>query len=208
MPSEPTARVVIVTRPIDAATFDRLDRDADIIALCGDSLEVAEPALFEPVLDRRSLLVVGLDRTSRSFPFALGMVADVFAVHVESSVTLNPRNPEILTGIGSRIGREAIRLLFDGPVSIDGRGLCDAGLCDALVEKSEDSVKWIDSWLGKRSVLALAAAGRLIRSRGGDVLERFEFGRLFAAGEPQRGLEKFLKKLPLDFTGKTIVERL
>lgn len=30
--------------------------------------------------------------------------------------------------------------------------------------------------------------------RGGDVGERMEFGRLFAAGEPQCGLKRFLSK--------------
>jgi len=42
--------------------------------------------------------------------------------------------------------------------------------------------------------VALDAAANLIRRRGGDVLERAEFARLFAAGEPQRGLAAFLNR--------------
>jgi hypothetical protein len=39
----------------------------------------------------------------------------------------------------------------------------------------------------------------LIRSRGGDRLERAEFARLFALGEPQKGLGAFLAKKPASF---------
>jgi hypothetical protein len=51
-----------------------------------------------------------------------------------------------------------------------------------------DFVEWQE-----RSGLALDAAARLIRSRGGDALERAEFARLFAAGEPQKGLTAWLE---------------
>ena len=48
--------------------------------------------------------------------------------------------------------------------------------------------------LGARSELALEIAAELLRSRGGDALERAAFALLFAAGEPQEGLAAFLEK--------------
>ena len=57
-----------------------------------------------------------------------------------------------------------------------------------------DPETWKANWLKGRSVLALDTAAVLIRSRGGDTLERAEFARLFATGEPQTGLGAFLAK--------------
>jgi hypothetical protein len=57
-----------------------------------------------------------------------------------------------------------------------------------------DAEAWCANWLKGRSVLALDSAATLIRSRGGDRLERAEFARLFATGEPQTGLGAFLAK--------------
>lgn len=53
---------------------------------------------------------------------------------------------------------------------------------------------WLEEWMRHRSVMALDSAAALIRARGGDRLERAEFARLFAAGEPQKGLGAFLAK--------------
>lgn len=47
---------------------------------------------------------------------------------------------------------------------------------------------------GGRSALAAASAEMLIEHRGGDALERAEFARLFATGEPAEGLRAFLEK--------------
>lgn len=58
----------------------------------------------------------------------------------------------------------------------------------------EDAETWKANWLKGRSVLALDTAAMLIRSRGGDTLERAGFARLFATGEPQNGLGAFLAK--------------
>ena len=48
--------------------------------------------------------------------------------------------------------------------------------------------------LGGRSALALESARMLLEHHGGDALERAEFARLFAIGEPQEGLRAFLEK--------------
>lgn len=63
---------------------------------------------------------------------------------------------------------------------------------DEVTDQHEDA--WKANWLKGRSVLALDTAAALIRSRGGDRLERAEFAGLFATGEPQTGLGAFLAK--------------
>jgi hypothetical protein len=45
-----------------------------------------------------------------------------------------------------------------------------------------------------RSTLAMESARMLLEHRGGDSMERAEFARLFAIGEPQEGLRAFLEK--------------
>ncbi len=45
-----------------------------------------------------------------------------------------------------------------------------------------------------RSAAALESARMLVNARGGDALERAEFARLFAMGEPQTGLRAFLAR--------------
>lgn len=46
----------------------------------------------------------------------------------------------------------------------------------------------------QHSALAARAAEMLVEARGGDALERAEFARLFAIGEPQKGLRAFLAR--------------
>ena len=72
-----------------------------------------------------------------------------------------------------RIGPAALRLYALGSTD---------GIADA------DSVEW-----SGRSGPALDAAAALIRRCGGDALERAEFARLFATGEPQKGLTAWLE---------------
>ena len=45
-----------------------------------------------------------------------------------------------------------------------------------------------------QSSLAAESAAMLVDARGGDALERAEFARLFAIGEPQKGLRAFLDR--------------
>ncbi|HUR80060.1 MAG TPA: hypothetical protein VM733_04810 [Thermoanaerobaculia bacterium] len=62
--------------------------------------------------------------------------------------------------------------------------------------------QWREEWMRHRSVMALDSAAALIRSHGGDALERAEFARLFAAGEPQKGLGAFLAKTRPTYSGE------
>ena len=98
--------------------------------------------------------------------------------------------PALLGALVWRIGAKALRLYALGCTILDGAA---DGVIDALVPLGTDSVEWAAGWIGRRSELALDAAAALIRRRGGDDLERAEFARLFAIGEPQEGLAAWLE---------------
>lgn len=111
------------------------------------------------------------------------------------------------TGLLRRIGRKGVRLLLEDSET----GVAEAlrlGFVDGVVPAGSDPVKWLGSWLGTRSALALGSAATLLRSSGGDSLERAEFARLFAAGEPQRGLTAFLERVPPGFDQHLRVETI
>src|SRR5439155_11998500 len=90
--------------------------------------------------------------------------------------------PRAWSGVVWRIGRRAMRLT--GQTRMSAPQARRHALCDAL------DVEWI----GSRSAIALDSAAPLIARKGGDALERAEFARLFATGEPLVGLSAFLKK--------------
>ena len=112
-----------------------------------------------------------------------------FAVVREDAVLRIDENV-VWAGAVWRIGRGALKLL-PSP-RLDAREAIEAGLCDEIT--SLEPEPWLEEWTRNRSVVALDAAAALIRSRGGDRLERAEFARLFAIGEPQKGLSAFLGK--------------
>jgi enoyl-CoA hydratase/carnithine racemase len=89
-----------------------------------------------------------------------------------------------------RIGADAFRRHLAGMEQFTAGEAVETGLADRLVPRDFDAAQWLRG----RSELALASAAALIRARGGDALERAEFARLFAAGEPQIGLNAFLEK--------------
>jgi enoyl-CoA hydratase/carnithine racemase len=95
--------------------------------------------------------------------------------------------PPVWGGIVWRIGPRAFRLHLTGVTELDAAAAHSWGIVDAV---TDDAGAWLDG----RSPLALASAAALVGRRGGDVLERVEFARLFAAGEPQEGLRAFLEK--------------
>jgi hypothetical protein len=102
--------------------------------------------------------------------------------------------PAAWAGAIRRIGNAAWRLHVASLLPLTAAAAVRHGLCDALVPEESDPVKWAADWVGGRSQPALESAAALIRRRGGDPLERAEFARLFAAGEPQEGLAAFLGK--------------
>ena len=105
---------------------------------------------------------------------------------MNADATLYIDTPQAWGAIAWRLGPRAFALHLDGTTTFDAAAALEAGLCDAIGDGRD--------WLRGRSELALDSAASLIRNRGGDVLERAEFARLFAAGIPQEGLRAFLEK--------------
>ena len=73
-----------------------------------------------------------------------------------------------------------------GIIWLLGDGAMDVLLFDAPVPAALPE--------GSGSAIARESAKTLLENRGGDALERAEFARLFAIGEPQEGLTAFLEK--------------
>lgn len=117
---------------------------------------------------------------------AVALLLSDYAVMSPSSV-LHIDSPAAWAGVIWRIGRDALHVLATAKFGFDASEAADARLVDAI---AEDPALLFDS----RSAMALDSAAMLISRRGGDALERAEFARLFAAGEPQRGLAAFLGK--------------
>jgi enoyl-CoA hydratase/carnithine racemase len=119
------------------------------------------------------------------------MFADYAVVAEGSTLVLDPE-PMAWAAAKGRLGRRAFRLLLEGRDRFDAREALELGLCDGLLD--DEPERWFDRWMQDRSPLALDTAAVLIRSRGGDALERAAFAHLFAIGEPQKGLAAFLEK--------------
>jgi hypothetical protein len=121
----------------------------------------------EEVMARREMVVAVADGEIT----AAALLADWLVAGPDA--TLDWSSPQALGALVWRIGSAALRLY-----ALGGTG----GVADT------DSVEW-----ASRSELALDGAARLIRGRGGDTNERAEFARLFATGEPQKGLAAWLE---------------
>jgi enoyl-CoA hydratase/carnithine racemase len=142
-----------------------------------------------------------IDRSGCAIAFGSGVVAgrraatllhSDWAVLDESATTVLD-TAEAWSGALWRIGRRAVGLL----VTASPIGAADAlaiGLADAIVTSGTNPLEWLRGWMRGRSEIALDSAASLIRRRGGDRLERAEFARMFAVGEPQAGLAAFLAK--------------
>jgi hypothetical protein len=139
------------------------------------------PAL-EELLGRSDLVVAFGDGDVRGFAAAALLFAD-YAV-LRRGATLTVDTPEAWAGAAWRLGRETLAW------SVNGADV--AGIVDE--QTGQEPQSWLEEWTRNRSVMALDSAAALIRGRGGDRLERAEFARLFAIGEPQKGLGAFLAK--------------
>ena len=127
----------------------------------------AEKLSVEEVVSRREMVVAVAD--GEITPAAL--LADWLVAGADAA--LDWSSPRTLGALVWRIGSQALRLYALGGTD---------GVADM------DFVEWEG-----RSAPALDAAARLIRGRGGETLERAEFARLFAIGEPQEGLAAWLE---------------
>jgi enoyl-CoA hydratase/carnithine racemase len=147
-------------------------------------MKVADVRDLDELVRRRELVVAMGEGDVNGVAAAALLFAD-FAVLMENA-TLRIDTAEAWAGAVWRLGRKA--LLVQNTMSASEAK--DAGLCDEVT----NSENWLQEWMRHRSVVALDSAAALIRSRGGDRLERAEFARLFALGEPQKGLDAFLGK--------------
>lgn len=139
----------------------------------------------EQVAESRECLVVFAGGETRGRVAASLLLSD-YAV-MAPGASLHIDCCEAWAGAVWRIGRDALIIHTRGKTSLTSAEAADAQLIDAI---DEDAASLFES----RSALALDAAAILISRRGGDALERAEFARLFAIGEPQRGLAAFLGK--------------
>lgn len=146
----------------------------------------AEALTVERVLSRRECVIAVGEGELRGDALAAALHADLFLLRDDAALLVD--SPRAWSGVVWRMGTKAMRL--SGQTGISASQALRHGLCDALVPIGSDPVEW----LGGRSAMALDSAATLIARRGGDALERAEFARLFAAGEPQRGLGAFLEK--------------
>lgn len=138
---------------------------------------------FEELLGRRELVVAFGEGDVSGIAAAALLFAD-YAV-IRSGARVHVDTAEAWAGVVWRLGRKAVRWAAMGESQDE--------LIDEVTE--HEPQRWLEEWLRHRSVMALDSVAPLIRGRGGDSLERVEFARLFAIGEPQKGLGAFLAKV-------------
>jgi len=141
------------------------------------------PRALEDLLGRTDMVVAYADGGVCGLAAAALLFADYAVLHENATLTVD--TPEAWAAVAWRLGRRTIAWAAGGQKQSE--------VVDELTAKPPDA--WREEWTRHRSVIALDAAAALIRSRGGDSLERAEFARLFAIGEPQKGLGAFLAKV-------------
>jgi enoyl-CoA hydratase/carnithine racemase len=152
----------------------------------------------ENITSHRGLTIAFAAGDLRGRSAAAALHCDWLAVADNATITID--SPAAWSGAIGRIGARAYRLHLLGSATLAARDAVREGLADVLVPAGGDPVEWLAGWIGGRSTRALDAAAALIRGRGGDVTERFEFARLFATGQPQEGLAAFLEKRRPEWT--------
>ncbi len=136
------------------------------------------------VLGRDEAVIAVGEGELRGDALACGLHSDLLVLASDTRIVLD--TPHAWSGVVWRMGRAALMLCV-------APAILPAMIADLLVPAGRDPLEWTAEWVGARSAIALDAAANLIRRRGGDVLERAEFARLFAAGETQKGLAAWLE---------------
>jgi enoyl-CoA hydratase/carnithine racemase len=158
--------------------------------LAGAELHAVDDRALETLLAREGMTVVAGAGEVRGLAAAALLFAD-YAV-LDAGSTLHLDIAEAWAGVAWRLGHGALRLHIERRTIFPAAEAKNAGLCDELIEGDAD--EWLRRWMEGRSEIALECAAMLLRARGGDALERNEFARLFATGEPQLGLTAFLNR--------------
>jgi hypothetical protein len=138
---------------------------------------------LEELLGRRELVVAFGEDQIEGLTAAALLFADYAILRKGARIAVDVS--EAWAAVAWRLGSRAMKWAIDGQNQDK--------LVDEVTEKEAD--EWLEEWMRHRSVIALDSAAPLIRARGGDSLERAEFARLFAIGEPQKGLGAFLAKV-------------
>ena len=158
--------------------------------LSGAELRAVDDRSLEELLARAEMTIAAGAAEIRGLSAAALLFAD-YAV-LDADATLHIDVAEAWAAAAWRLGRGALRLHIEQRTTFSAADAKNAGLCDEVIEG--DAQEWLRRWMQGRSAIALDSAATLIRARGGDALERAEFARLFAIGEPQRGLTAFLNR--------------
>jgi enoyl-CoA hydratase/carnithine racemase len=156
--------------------------------LSGAELRAVDDRSLDELLARTDMTIAAGAADLRGLAAAALLFAD-YAV-LDAGATLHLDCAEAWAAAAWRLGRGALRFYLEQRTGFSAVDAKTVGLCDEIIEG--EAHEWLDRWMAGRSPLALDSAAMLIRHRGGDPLERAEFARLFAIGEPQQGLRKFL----------------
>lgn len=146
-----------------------------------------EAGALEKLLERTDLTVAFGDGEVGGSAAAVLLFADYAVLTRDASLVID--TPEAWAAAVWRLERRSVGWFL--------RGAPEAEIVDEITELDPDA--WLVQWMAGRSSVALDAAAALIRTKGGDGVEREEFARLFSAGEPQAGLEAFLSRKRPDF---------
>ena len=139
---------------------------------------------LDDVIARRECFIVIGEGELRGDALACALHADYFVMRADATLIID--TPRAWSGAVWRLSarHSCLALVALGQTRMSAPQALSHALCDAVEVE----------WIGSRSAIALDSAASLIARRGGDALERAEFARLFATGEPQIGLAAFLRK--------------
>ena len=161
-------------------------------------IALAEDLRLPSILDRReAVIAVATGQVS-----AAALHADwlVMSASAKLIVEQGSSSAAVVGALVWRMGVRARRFLLGGPAALHGAEALEWGIADAVVPDGVEALEWTQQWAASRSERAIDVAAQLLRSRGGDPLERALFAWLFATGEPQEGLHAFLEKRPARFS--------
>ena len=132
---------------------------------------------------------------------AAALHADWLVLGAGARLTLRGDVAALAGALLWRIGGRARSLLLLRPDELGANEALECGIADAVVPGGveADAIRWTRDRFSSRGHRAFDVAALLLRSRGGDQLERALFAWLFATGEPQEGLRAFLEKRPARF---------
>ncbi len=153
-------------------------------------LRALDAGALGEILARTDCVVAFGDGAIHGVAAAALLFADYAVIAKDATLTVDTN--EGWAAAAWRLQRKTVAWVVNGAQAAD--------IVDEVTDHGPE--EWREEWMRHRSVIALDSAAALIRSNGGDPLERAEFARLFAAGEPQKGLGAFLAKTRPTYSGE------